>query len=529
MATPSNQPLSEQSDLRGFGSLLRRQMSVILLCGLVTAGATLAISLTQAKQYRAAARILYTDPGSTAGDIGGGDPLRAVDTFTRLATTEAILSPVATSLRLGSTDKVRASVSVTASANANLLEVAAVSGTARGSAALANAVVSSLIEWRTANRNAQLEARIAFLNEQLDAFAGKTSPSEVAAASSVRAQLVESTAQLRAPSPELTLVSRAVPPETAFSPKPVRNAIVGLIAGLLLGFLIGALRDRLDRKLHSTEDIEQVYPWPLLGVVPAVGGSQDPDAQLADFAGMSHLADAYRNIRTNVSLLSRNGGNQKVWVISSAMPSEGKSAATANLAGALAATGMRVLAISADLHSPGLHRYFGALGRRRFGLVEVLAGNVRADEAAIRVPGLSGKRGNGGRVDVIANDRVFPDPAILFESPPMADLLASTRESYDAIVIDAPPLLYTAEASLLARLADSLILVARLELLTRNQADRARRVLETMHLAPMGVIATGKKAEGGYGAGYEYRQQPREDAPGTRPPAAAAAAATRRA
>jgi Mrp family chromosome partitioning ATPase len=105
----------------------------------------------------------------------------------------------------------------------------------------------------------------------------------------------------------------------------------------------------------------------------------------------------------------------------------------------------------------------------------------------------------------------------------MADLLILARERYDAIVIDAPPLLYTAEASLLAQLADGLILVARLELLTRHQAERARKVLETMHLAPLGVIATGQKApESGYGAGYEYRQLPREDSSGARSPAAAA-------
>ena len=268
----------------------------------------------------------------------------------------------------------------------------------------------------------------------------------------------------------------------------------------------------------------------MLGVVPAVGGNQDRDSQLADFTGMSHLADAYRNIRTNASLLSRRSGNEKVWVISSAMPSEGKSAATANLAGALAATGMHVLAISADLHSPGLHRYFGALGEHRSGLIDVLAGRVRVDQAATRIAVVSGKRGNGGRVDILANNQVFPDPAILFESAPMAEMLASARDRYDAIVIDAPPLLYTAEASLLARLADSLILVARLELLTRNQAERARRVLETMQLAPMGVIAVGQKAaEAGYGAGYEYRQLRKEDPPGARSPAAAAAAATRRA
>lgn len=521
----STQPLVEQNDLRSFGSLLRRQGVTIVLCGVVTAATTLGVSLLQAEQFQASARILYTDPGTTAGSIGAGDPARAIDTFTRLATTEDILQPVAKSLGFATADEVRADVTITGASNANLLDVSAIAGTAKGSAALANAVATSLIRWRSVNRDEQFKARITFLKQQLNALAGTTSPSQVAAASDLRTQLTEAEAQLSVPNPELTLVSPAAAPAAPFSPRPVRNALIGLIAGLLLGFAVGALRDRLDRKLHGTDDIEQVYPWPLLGVVPAVAG-QGREAALADFGGMSNLADAYRNIRTNLSLLTRAGDGPRVWAISSAMPAEGKSATTANLAGALASTGLRVLAISADLHSPGLHEYFGIVDRSAPGLVEVLRGDETPEQAVNGFPVLGGRLGNGGRIDVIANARVFSDPAILFQSAAMGDLLASARKRYDAIVIDAPPLLYTAEASLLARLADGLILVARLELLTRHQAERAKRVLETMQLAPVGVIATGMTTtDAGYGAGYEYRQRPKEEAS----PRAEARATVRRA
>ena len=507
----STQPFVEQNDLRSFGSLLRRQSVTIILCGVVTAAATLGVSLMQAEQYRATARVLYTDPG-TAGSIGAGDPARAIDTFTRLATTDDILKPVAKSLSFTTVDELRADVTITGAANANLLDVSAVSLTANGSAALANAVAASLIRWRRENRAEQFQARITFLKQQLNALAGTSSPSQVAAASDLRTQLTEAQAQLSVPNPELTLVSPAATPSAPFSPKPVRNAFIGLIAGLLLGFAVGALRDRLDRKLHGTDDIEQIYPWPLLGVVPAIPG-QGREVALADFGSMSNLADSYRNIRTNLSLLTRTGDGPSVWAISSAMPAEGKSAASANLAGALASTGLRVLAISADLHSPGLHLYFGVTDRSASGLVEVLRGDATLEQAANGFPVVGGRLGNDGRIDVIANWRVFSDPALLFQSAAMADLLASARKQYDAIVIDAPPLLYAAEASLLARLADGLILVARLELLTRHQAERAKRVLETMQLGPVGVIATGMTTtEAGYGAGYEYRQRPKEDA-----------------
>ena len=79
--------------------------------------------------------------------------------------------------------------------------------------------------------------------------------------------------------------------------------------------------------------------------------------QVADFSGTAPLADAYRTIRTNLTLMQMHDG-PSVIVVTSATAEEGKSAVTANLAQALSVTGRRVLAVSADLHNPALHQYF---------------------------------------------------------------------------------------------------------------------------------------------------------------------------
>ncbi|HUQ23257.1 MAG TPA: P-loop NTPase [Gaiellaceae bacterium] len=499
-------PLAPQSDLRGFVTLVRRQAVLIGVVAVLTAALSLGLSLLQADKYRSTARVLYTDPGAASGAIGGGDPARAVDTFVRLATTDDVLEPVAPAAGIATTDEVRKRVEVTATANANLLNVSAVASSPTGAANLANAVASALISWRNDNREQQFSARIASLAQQLAALAGKTSPSETAAASDLRTQLAEARAQLEAPDPELTLVNQAAAPSRPFSPRPTRNAIIGLIAGLFLGLGLAALRERFDRRLHGLDEIEQAYPWPLLGMVPAVSGNGRRNTNLVDFTRISALADAYRNIRTNLGLLSLDLADRKVWAISSAMPGEGKSAATANLANAFASAGLRVLALSADLHRPALHEYYGLNGKVRAGLIEVLAGEVKVADAArpVDAPGVTTRK---GRVDLLANDRIFTDPAVLLQSSAMVDLLASARLAYDAIVIDCPPLLHTAEASLLDRLTDGLILVARLDHITHHEALRATRILETMQIKPVGVIVAGVKGDAnayGYGQAHTY-------------------------
>jgi capsular exopolysaccharide synthesis family protein len=511
--------LSEQSDLRGFLSLLRRQIVPIVVCAIVTASATFAFAFTQPKTYRATTQILYTDPGSIAG-LASGDPARAVDTLVQLATTDDVLKSVTISGQNTSAGAIRAATDVTGDANANIITVAAEAGTPRGAAALANAVAASLVTWRNENRSKQIKSRLTFLQEQLGALAGRSSPSEVAIASDLRAQIAEASAQLQVPNPELTLVSPATPPSSPISPRPFLNAIVGFLAGLMLGLLIGAFRDRLDRRLHTLEEIEAAYPWPVVGTVPAVDTTSGRRPTPVDFSRMSVIADAYRSIRTNLTLMTLGHSESKVWVISSAMPAEGKSAAVANLASALASSGLRVLAISADLHSPALHEYFAPAGSEpRAGLIEVLAREVRLEDAAQVAHVPLGSVDRHGYVDLLAGPGVFPDPAVLFQSGAMLDLLSNARKRYDAIVIDAPPLLFTAEALILARLADELVLVARLNHLTRNQATRAVKLVETMQLRPVGVIATGIQAtEELYG--YRDRTGGESDGPRSAQPTA---------
>ena len=387
--------------------------------------------------------------------------------------------------------------------NANIISISATANTATAAALTANDVTTALVRWRAAQRSRQQKARVSFLQQQLATLAGKTDPSDVAAASDLRTQLAQALADLRVPSPELTVVSAAHPPGAPFTPRPLRDGIIGLLAGLVIGVFAGAIRDRLDRRLHTLEEVEAHYPYPVLGVVPHVAG--DARNQALDLDPRSPLADAYRTIRTNLALVTLPDGprlqRRDVWVISSAVPAEGKSAAVANLSRALATSGLSVLAISADLHKPVLHQYFGAPARS-VGLADVLVGDYSLDMAVRIVYRPDGAVSSRGRVSLLGNEATFVDPAVLYQSPAMGRLIERARELFDVVLIDTSPVLVTSEAPLLSRLADGLIMVARLGHLTRHQAARAARALTTVGVAPVGLLVTGyRDTEGYYGYG----------------------------
>jgi Mrp family chromosome partitioning ATPase len=111
---------------------------------------------------------------------------------------------------------------------------------------------------------------------------------------------------------------------------------------------------------------------------------------------------------------------------------------------------------------------------------------------------------------MLASDRTFFDPAVLYQSDAMRQFLKRVKNAYDVVLIDVPPLIATADAALLAKHADVMLLVARVNHLTRNQARRAIRMMETTDLTPAGIIITGEfETELTYGTGY-YTPSPGE-------------------
>ena len=521
----------DSSDLEQFLLLLKRHLLLIGLVALVTGAVAYAVTSRQPRQYSASATLVYVpfDP-TQATD-------RSVATVVSIGASNAVLGPVALRENLG-LGAVSAAVTISGDPNADIVTISAGSHSASQAAALANDVAQELITYSSAGQKQVLQAQLTSLEDQLQTFAGQTLPSAVSAAAGLRTQIAGASAQLAVAKPPLAVISAATTPSGSISPHPKRDAAIGFMAGLVLGVLLAILRDRLDRRIRGVEEVEATYRAPILGMVPFMKRNRRRSAMLADFSGSGELAGAYRTIRTNLALLfSLSSKKASVIVVTSATAEEGKSAVSANLAHALAVMGKNVLVVSADLHDPALHEYFEArltedvaarrptlaqrisasstvelnrAGREPSGLVEVLSRGVPLSDAVRAVQLTEPERASGGSLDLLANTMKFFDPASLFESEPMQAFQNLVRDKYDAIVLDTPPLLANSDAALLAQGADALVLVARLEHLTKNQARRAVRIMSTTHLSPTGVIVTGDLGELSYGYGYGYRESSEE-------------------
>lgn len=511
----------EHSDLREFIVLLRRHAVLIALITLATAGATFLVSLRQPKQYAADTTLLYSPSTVTAGT--DADPTRALQTIVGISTSNTVLSPIARRFHL-SLPKLKKSITVSGDSTADLAKIGATSHSPAVAAALANNIAQALITYRSNGVRNLLNAQITALQQQLQTFAGKVDPGSVAAAAGVRTQLVQARAELAVATPDLSVLTPAAAPTSAASPHPRRDAAIGLLVGLVLGIMLGVLRDRLDRRTRGIDEVEAVYRAPMLGMVPFTKRRTARAELLADFSGSGLLADAYRTIRTNLSLFRLGDSDNTVIVVTSAVAGEGKSAVAANLAHALSVTGKHVLAVSADLHNPTLHEYFGVSEaepppvlqridgtstrlsppRGSGGLVQVLAGDVSLNDAVRAIPLSARERASGGSLALLANSSTFFDPAVLFSSGPMRRFLQHAKQKYNVIVLDTPPLLVNADAALLAQGADVVVLVARLNHLTKNQARRAVRVMQASRIQATGLIVTGDVDEPAYGYGYRY-------------------------
>jgi capsular exopolysaccharide synthesis family protein len=488
--------------------LVRKNWLLILVAGLISASAAFLVSYSQPSKFRASSKILVS-AGGTYAVSANEDPARIVDTLVKLAKSDGILAFSADRAHV-SKHALDQAVGVSGSPTADVITVSATDRTAAGAARYANALATGFVLWREKQTRDRTRAQIAFLQAQLARLQGQAAPSAVAAAADIRTQLSQALAELQVPSSDLVIISQAQPPSARFAPNPVRNALLGLIAGLLIGLAAATIREQMDNRIHEDGELEELYGAPILGKVPYVSAARNGDrlAALADLAHETPLADAFRSIRTNVSLFKPAQTKTQVLLVTSAVAGEGKTTVTANLARAFAVSGQRVMAISADVHSPMLHLLLLADSSTdpAYGILEVLADKLEL-ERSVRRHTVEGPNGRPGRVAVLANGRRFPDPSILYQSRVMEEVIAQARRLFDVVLIDSPPLLANAESALLATRADGLIMVSRTDSLTRQQAHQAKRVLEALDLKPLGMIVTGRESSSGYG--YDVTDSPR--------------------
>lgn len=242
-------------------------------------------------------------------------------------------------------------------------------------------------------------------------------------------------------------------PETAaepVSPQRARNFQYGLAIGLALGIALAWLRAHLDETVKTPEDLEGHFDVPFLGMVPLppAGTFDTLDLFSPEKVSSSRLFEAYRVLRTNLTLADRSARPSEMILITSSREAEGKTTTSCGLATSLALDGHRVLLIDCDLRRASLSKLLKAKGRP--GLTDALSGRTLA--RCIMPTPVKG-------LDLLPSGSPNPNPAEVLGRVGLVDIVESLRPNYDWILCDAPPALAVADAAILCRVADSAIVV----------------------------------------------------------------------
>jgi tyrosine-protein kinase len=286
------------------------------------------------------------------------------------------------------------------------------------------------------------------------------------------------------------------------APRTTLNLLIAAILGMLLGSALALARELLDNTVTSIEEMESVIDAP---VMASIGIDPDIDSKplLTDLKGFSPRGEAFRMLRTNLQFLDLDN-NPKALVITSAVAGEGKTTTSTNLAVALAQAGRRVLIIDGDLRRP---RVAGVLGlESKVGLTTVLVGRTQLEESI--------QRHEPSGVYFLACGPTPPNPSEILQSKATHDLIRRLRDMFDAVIIDAPPLLPVADAAILATVADGAIIVARHGKTHRDQLKAATQRLNNVGGKLFGVVVNMIPKR--YANSYYYYYYTETDTTGTR-------------
>ena len=449
-------------ELTDYIRILRKNWVIILVATLVGVGAAAAWSLTRTPQYEAQSTVFVsTQAGSTIGELQQGSNFTQarVQTYTNLVRTPIVMNPVIAELELGSTaTELAAMVEASAALNTTLITITVTSADPVQAADVANALGASLKS----------------VVERLETPNGTD-------VSPVRIERVRD----------------ALPPLSPSSPNVPLNLALGALVGLAIGIGIAVLRSVLDTRIRTPRDVEQVTDRPLLGAI-----AFDPKAEerplIVHADPLSPRAESFRAMRTNLQFLDTDG--RASFVVTSSVPSEGKSTTAINLAIALADAGKRVALLDTDLRKPKVAEYLGIEGGA--GLTDVLIGRARLGDVML-------PWGNRS-LYVLPAGKIPPNPSELLGSKTMQQLLEVLERDFDVVLCDAPPLLPVTDAAILANATTGAILIVAAGQTNRHQLTGAVDALQTAGAHIAGVAMTMVPTRGpdsyAYGYGYAYGQ-----------------------
>jgi capsular exopolysaccharide synthesis family protein len=286
------------------------------------------------------------------------------------------------------------------------------------------------------------------------------------------------------------VVATAVVPNKPSGPSKKKYLIGGILGGTMLSVATAFLLDLVDKSVKTLKEAKELFGATLLGVIPAFGKSGKTRRPVGDLEGIvsrmvardmprSPMGQAYQMLQANLKFLSSDK-QLKAIVITSSVPKEGKSEVSANLAAAMAQVGRKVLLVDADMRHPSQHHLWELTNS--VGLSNVLVGEADFNIAVQKVmPGL----------DILPAGVIPPNPVALLDSKRMASLMETFSKNYDFVIVDTPPLAGIADAPIVGKMADGILLVVRPGVVDSASAKAAKEFLASSGQNVLGLVANG--------------------------------------
>jgi tyrosine-protein kinase Etk/Wzc len=281
-------------------------------------------------------------------------------------------------------------------------------------------------------------------------------------------------------------------------PNRPRLIFIGTMVGLFIGLIFALGRDKLDRTIKTPEDLESrgvsILCW-----IPNIEGVDVENSPSREFLmsekSKSNISEAFKALRTRIQFAKLEDKPLKSILITSSIPSEGKTTVAVNLAGSFALTGKRTLVLDCDLRKPRIHSLFGI--ERYPGLSDYLFSNCSLEEIT--------RKTELENLFIITAGTIPPNPSEILGSAQMKKFIQKLEEMYDIIIVDSPPFLSVTDAEILYNVTDGAILIAQSNKTIKQAFFSAYQRLTTMNKHNLlGVVLNNFKYKSSYGYYYNY-------------------------
>jgi len=291
------------------------------------------------------------------------------------------------------------------------------------------------------------------------------------------------------------VIDAAIPERSPISPNPMQAYAFGLMLGLALPVGVIFLRQIMNDKIYTEEDIKAATNTPLAGVIMQNQGKENIVVQAKS---RTAIAEMFRMLRTNLNYLAAGGSYQTI-LITSGMGSDGKTFLATNLGMSLALSGKRTVVVGVDLRKPRVARYLtGKNDHEEIGLTNYLVDEMPL-ESIIHPTDYS------PAFFYIPSGPIPPNPAELLDSPRVRDLFANLSENFDHIIIDTAPVLLVTDAYLLSEYADITLFPVRFGQTPQWVLKSLEEIRKEQKMNNPAIVLNGVKKGKGYGYGYGQR------------------------